>query len=99
MFPASYTAQIGVDLARGRRYELSGARAHAQVAHFFDLRVAILSTPRANFTRRHDLLNRLRLCCTLGEWTKLSSLSLGWVIVGSGSGCFRHLRGEASVGI
>ena len=46
MFPSSYAAQIGLDLRRGRRYEFSGAGSHSQIAHFFDLRVAILSTPR-----------------------------------------------------
>jgi hypothetical protein len=46
MFPSSYAAQIGLDLRRGRRYEFSGAGSHSQLAHFFDLRVAILSTHR-----------------------------------------------------
>ena len=46
MFPASYAAQIGLGLERGKRHEFSGAGSHAQVAHFFDLRVAIPSTPR-----------------------------------------------------
>jgi hypothetical protein len=47
MFPASYAARLGLDLQRGKRYEFSGAGSNAQIAYFFDLRVAIPSVPRS----------------------------------------------------
>ena len=37
--------EVGLDLRRGKRYEFSGAGSHSQIAHFFDLQVAIPSVP------------------------------------------------------
>jgi hypothetical protein len=44
VFPASYAARVGLDIAQGKKYPFAGVGSQ-QVAYFFDIEIALPGTP------------------------------------------------------